>query len=80
MTTPSDRDAEAAARLGRGHEVTVVDGRFTTASCTCGWRSAARRSRLVVRAEARDHVLLYADGSALAASPEPRTETDRAEA
>ena len=44
------------------HEVVVVDGRFTAARCSCGWRSAGRRSRATVRAEARDHSLLYADG------------------
>ena len=44
------------------HEVIVVDGRFAAAHCSCGWRSAGRRSRATVRAEARDHALLYADG------------------
>jgi hypothetical protein len=48
------------------HEVRVVDGRFITAECTCGWRSAGRRARATVRAEARDHALLYADGRELA--------------
>jgi len=44
------------------HEVTIVDGRFAAAHCSCGWRSAGRRSRATVRAEARDHALLYVDG------------------
>jgi hypothetical protein len=44
------------------HEVVVIDGRFAAAHCTCGWRSAGRRNRATVRAEARDHVLLYVDG------------------
>ena len=42
------------------HEVTVVDGRFMHAECSCGWRTAGRRSRATVRAEARDHALLHA--------------------
>lgn len=54
-----------------GHEVTVHDGRFSTAECSCGWRSAARRHRATTRQEARDHVLLYADGSTLAVGPAP---------
>lgn len=54
-----------------GHEVTVEDGRFSTAECSCGWRSAARRHRATLRQEARDHVLLYADGSTLAVGPAP---------
>ena len=59
-----------------GHEVRVEDGRFTTAVCSCGWQGAGRRNRATAREEARDHALLYADGSALApdrdvATPEP---------
>ena len=42
------------------HEVTVVDGRFMHAECSCGWRTAGRRNRATVRAEARDHALLHA--------------------
>ena len=42
------------------HEVTVVDGRFMHAECSCGWRTAGRRSRATVRTEARDHALLHA--------------------
>jgi hypothetical protein len=45
---------------GPTHEVRLVDGRFTSAACSCGWQSAARRTRSTVRAEARDHALLYA--------------------
>ena len=52
-----------------GHEVRIEDGRFTTAVCSCGWQGAGRRNRATARAEARDHALLYADGTAL--SPEP---------
>ncbi|MBI1378340.1 MAG: hypothetical protein GC157_12780 [Frankiales bacterium] len=47
------------------HEVTVTDGRFTRASCTCGWVGTARRHRSTARAEARDHALLYADGGSV---------------
>ena len=35
-------------------------GPFLVASCTCGWRSYARRSRPLARSEARDHELLHA--------------------
>jgi hypothetical protein len=47
------------------HEVTIVDGRFTIATCSCGWSGSARRHRAAARAEAHDHALLYADGSGL---------------
>jgi hypothetical protein len=53
------------AKAAQAHEVRIIDGRFTSAECTCGWRSAARRSRPMVRNEARDHSLLYADGRLL---------------
>ncbi len=54
------------------HEVRVVDGRFIHAECTCGWRSAGRRTRSIVRTEAHDHALLYADGRDVPLSlPEP---------
>jgi hypothetical protein len=71
--THGSRHAEAAADLGRapGHEVTVIDGRFVRAECSCGWRGAGRRHRATAREEARDHALLYADGSELAAGPAP---------
>jgi len=62
-TVPPARTESAPVR----HEVVVVDGRFTSASCSCGWRSAGRRSRATVRGEARDHSLLYADGRTAAA-------------
>ena len=52
------------------HQVRVVDGRFCSAECTCGWRSAGRRHRTTVRAEARDHALLYADGRILTVDDE----------
>jgi hypothetical protein len=42
------------------HEVTLVDGRFMHAECSCGWRTAGRRNRATVRAEARDHALPHA--------------------
>ena len=35
-------------------------GPFVVASCTCGWRSYARRSRPLARSEAKDHHLLHA--------------------
>jgi hypothetical protein len=54
-----------------GHEVRLDDGRFTTAHCSCGWQSAGRRNRATARAEARDHALLYADGSVLSAGSTP---------
>jgi hypothetical protein len=44
------------------HEVRVLDGRFSHAECSCGWRSAGRRTRSIARTEAHDHALLYADG------------------
>jgi len=41
--------------------VTRLDeqGPFVVASCTCGWRSYARRSRPLARSEAQDHALLH---------------------
>lgn len=72
--TPPDAPGPLASPR---HEVTIVDGRFASAVCSCGWRSAGRRSRITLRAEARDHVLLYADGRAL---PTSLVERDRAEA
>ena len=71
---PAPRPGAAAhgpAAAAPGHEVTVHDGRFSSAECTCGWRSAARRHRATARQEARDHVLLYADGSELSAGAAP---------
>lgn len=53
---PVPRDPEGLTT----HEVRVVDGRFMHAECSCGWRTAGRRSRATVRAEARDHALLHA--------------------
>ncbi|MFC6236512.1 hypothetical protein [Longivirga aurantiaca] len=55
MTAPLPQDG----RLPE-HEVHIEDGRFSHAVCTCGWRTAARRDRRIVRSEARDHALLYA--------------------
>ena len=68
-----------------GHEVRVEDGRFTTAVCSCGWVGAGRRNRATAREEARDHALLYADGSELSLEPLPAPEVaiptdDRADA
>lgn len=48
---------------GPRHEVTVHDGRFTLATCSCGWHGIARRQRSAARTEARDHALLYAGTS-----------------
>ena len=45
------------------HQVHVVDGRFMHAECSCGWRTAGRRNRATVRAEARYHALLHAGTS-----------------
>ncbi len=73
---------EPAHQAGPAHEVHLVDGRFMSAECSCGWRTAARRSRAVVREEARDHALLYAEGRALAPelAPEPAPAARRASA
>jgi hypothetical protein len=62
-TTAAARTASAPSTGAplTSHEVTILDGRFMHAACTCGWRSAGRRSRATVRNEARDHALLYAD-------------------
>lgn len=57
------RRADVAVPVHPGsatHEVTIVDGRFMHAECSCGWRTAGRRSRATVRTEARDHALLHA--------------------
>ena len=86
MTSPQapvPASRSAAAATAPGHEVTVHDGRFSSAECTCGWRSAARRHRATARQEARDHVLLYADGSELSsgtAVPSPAAERTGADA
>jgi hypothetical protein len=83
MSTPAHPrearvDAVGGAALGPGpeaaaqvHQVTVVDGRFTLASCTCGWVGAGRRQRAASRAEARDHALLYSDGRVLSSHHAP---------
>ena len=55
MTAPLPQDGRPPT-----HEVRIEDGRFAHAACTCGWRTAGRRDRRVIRAEARDHALLYA--------------------
>jgi hypothetical protein len=64
--TPTSGAARPAVAPSTGapltaHEITILDGRFMHAACTCGWRSAGRRSRATARTEARDHALLYAD-------------------
>jgi hypothetical protein len=70
VTFPRRRDPhEADLPVAPGHQVRIEDGRFTTALCSCGWQSAGRRNRATARAEARDHALLYADGSVLSAGP-----------
>ena len=65
-----------------GHDMRFVDGRFASATCSCGWRSAGRRDRRIVRQEALDHLTLYVGTSeaievavALPAE-EPRLTTD----
>lgn len=58
VAAPSHVPAQATT-----HEVRVVDGRFAHAECSCGWRGAGRRLRSTARTEARDHALLYADGT-----------------
>lgn len=54
MSVPLPQDA-----LPTGHELTFVDGRFASAACSCGWRSAGRRDRRIARQEASDHLTLY---------------------
>ena len=72
MSAPLPQDGPAPA-----HEVTLVDGRFMHAECSCGWRTAGRRDRRRARAEARDHALLYADGAqAAVALPVQRDDVD----
>jgi hypothetical protein len=60
----------ATPRVVETHEIRILDGRFAAATCSCGWRSAARRHRSTVRSEARDHSLLYADGRLLTITDE----------
>lgn len=76
MTASARADAAAPAAapvpaprptVEQAHHVTVVDGRFAHAECSCGWRTAGRRDRRALRREARDHALLYADGTQLLA-------------
>jgi hypothetical protein len=50
------------------HEVRIEDGRFAHATCSCGWRTAGRRDRRIVRTEARDHALLYAGHATITGS------------
>jgi len=76
---------EAPVPVAPGHEVHIEDGRFTTAVCSCGWQGAGRRNRATARSEARDHALLYADGTVLpdepvAPPPEVPALPDRADA
>lgn len=78
MTAPLPQDGRHST-----HEVRIEDGRFAHAACTCGWRTAGRRDRRVIRAEARDHALLYAGTASVtevartgdAAGPRPTTRT-----
>ena len=60
------------------HEVTLADGRFTIATCSCGWSGSARRHRAAARVEARDHALLYADGRVLTTHQSARTPVELA--
>jgi hypothetical protein len=67
VTHAAHKRAETATERGSGaplHEITVVDGRFAIATCSCGWTGAGRRQRSAARAEAHDHALLYAGGPA----------------
>jgi hypothetical protein len=61
------------------HEVTIVDGRFTIATCSCGWSGTARRHRAAARVEARDHALLYAEARMLTPHESARTPVDLAD-
>ena len=38
-------------------------GPFVVATCSCGWRSYARRSRPLARTEANEHALLHSPAS-----------------
>lgn len=59
------------------HSVSIVDGRFMHAACTCGWRSAGKRERKAVRIEADDHLRLYADAVVRSLEvPAPRLTTE----
>jgi hypothetical protein len=60
VTAPLPQDGRHST-----HEVRIEDGRFAHAVCSCGWRTAGRRDRRVVRAEARDHALLYAGAASI---------------
>jgi hypothetical protein len=71
MSAPLPQDGPAPA-----HEVTLVDGRFMHAECSCGWRTAGRRDRRKARAEARDHALLYAQDAATVPAPRVVDERD----
>lgn len=73
-----DLSAPRVAHTPR-HEVIIVDGRFTIATCSCGWSGSARRHRAAARVEARDHALLYADGRVLAQHQSARTPVDLAD-
>jgi hypothetical protein len=62
MATPTAPDTgrlTKAVAPTTAHEVSIIDGRFAIARCTCGWHSSGRRLRATVRTEARDHALLY---------------------
>ena len=75
MSFPRRRDHHVApVPDAPGHEVHIEDGRFTMAVCSCGWQGAGRRNRATARAEARDHALLYVDGTELSAEPVPGPE------
>jgi len=59
-----------------GHRVTVVDGRFTWAECTCGWRTPARRDRRSTRNAAVEHATTLGDGTTTTViAPDPPRST-----
>jgi hypothetical protein len=64
MTTPPELQVSFGLHpliIAAPHAVRVEDrGAYTVACCSCGWHSAARRSRPLARQEALDHEALYA--------------------
>ena len=80
MAPPDAPTTSGEAAPSSRHEVRVVDGRFSHAECSCGWRSAGRRLRATARTEARDHALLYAGTeAAIEATVDVRASTDQPE-
>jgi len=57
--------------------VQVVDGRFTWAECSCGWRTPARRDRRSTRRAAAQHAADNGDGMIITVvDPDVRPDSD----